>query len=168
MITRALLLCVAVLFAAPTQPAARREPTTAVQVTGAFFALSVRDLDASAHWYSDVLDLHVVMRTPKTDKAAVVVLEGGGLIVELIRHDDAVSLAAAARGITDPILVHGIVKAGLVVRDFDALLARLRARQARIAFGPYPARPDQRANVIVEDNAGNLIQFFGDRPEAHP
>jgi hypothetical protein len=115
-----------------------------------------------------VLDLHVVMRTPKTDKAAVVVLEGGGLIVELIRHDDAVPLAAAARGITDPILVHGIVKAGLVVRDFDALLARLRARQARIAFGPYPARPDQRANAIVEDNAGNLIQFFGDRPEAHP
>jgi hypothetical protein len=37
----------------------------------------------------------------------------------------------------------------------------LEARDVEIAFGPYPARADQRANVIVKDNAGNLIQFFG-------
>ena len=30
-----------------------------------------------------------------------------------------------------------------------------------IAFGPFPARPNQRANMIVKDNAGNLIQIFG-------
>jgi hypothetical protein len=62
-----------------------------------------------SRWYSEKLGLKVVMRVPKTDKAAVTVLEGGGLIVELIQHDDALPLN----------------------------------------------------NVIIKDNAGNLIQVFG-------
>jgi hypothetical protein len=28
-------------------------------------------------------------------------------------------------------------------------------------MGPFPKSATQRANVIVRDNAGNLIQFFG-------
>ena len=45
--------------------------------------------------------------------------------------------------------------------DFDKTLAILKARNVPIAFGPFPARPNQRANVIIRDNAGNLMQFFG-------
>ena len=56
---------------------------------------------------------------------------------------------------------HGIFKAGVIVEDFDRMLAALKARQLEIAYGPYPARANQRANVIVRDNAGNLLQFFG-------
>jgi len=122
---------------------------------GAFFALSVADLKASAQWYSDKLGLNVIMQTPKQDKAAVTILEGGGLIVELIQHDD------AARSGKDSPLVHGIFKAGLIVDDFDRTVTALKARNVEIAFGPFPKRADQRANVIVKDNAGNLIQFFG-------
>ena len=40
-------------------------------------------------------------------------------------------------------------------------MAPRQARGAEIAFGPFPARDGQRANLIVRDNAGNLIQFFG-------
>jgi hypothetical protein len=29
-------------------------------------------------------------------------------------------------------------------------------------LGPFPPRKDQRANALIQDNAGNLIQFFGD------
>jgi hypothetical protein len=36
----------------------------------------------------------------------------------------------------------------------------LRARRAEIVIGSFPARNRQRADVIVKDNAGNLIQFF--------
>jgi hypothetical protein len=57
--------------------------------------------------------------------------------------------------------VHGYFKAGIVVDDYDTTLEALRARGVEIAMGPFPARPGQRANVIVRDNAGNLIQFFG-------
>ena len=53
---------------------------------GAFFALSVADLEASTRWYRDTLGLTVVMTMPRRDGMAVAALEGGGLLVELIEH----------------------------------------------------------------------------------
>lgn len=50
---------------------------------------------------------------------------------------------------------------GVIVSDFEKTLSTLKERGADIAFGPFPARPGQRANVIVRDNAGNLIQGKG-------
>jgi catechol 2,3-dioxygenase-like lactoylglutathione lyase family enzyme len=121
------------------------------KATGAFFALSVADIRASAKWYSEKLGLKVVMEVPKTAGSAVIVLEGGGLIVELIQNDDALPMSKA----------HGLFKAGVLVEDFERTVAMLRARAVEIAYGPYPARENQRANVIIRDNSGNLIQFFG-------
>ena len=132
-----------------------------IAATGAFFALSVADILASAKWYSETLGLAVVKEEPKHEGATVIVLEGRGLIVELIQHDAAVPLGTAAPGVKSSMLVHGIVKAGIIVADLDETLAALRRKNVQIAFGPYPARADQRANVIIRDNAGNLIQLFG-------
>lgn len=101
------------------------------------------------------------MQPPKTGPATVIVLEGGGLIVELIQHDDALPLSEAAPTINNGTLIHGIFKAGVIVEDFDATVAILRERNVTIAVGPFPATADQRANVIIRDNEGNLIQFFG-------
>jgi catechol 2,3-dioxygenase-like lactoylglutathione lyase family enzyme len=123
--------------------------------TGAFFALSVADLAASERWYGAKLGLRPILRLPKSGKTAVVVLAGEGLIVELIQHDDATPLGK------DPVLALGITKAGVIVDDYDRTLARLVAKNVEIAYGPWPARPGQRANVIVRDNSGNLIQLFG-------
>jgi catechol 2,3-dioxygenase-like lactoylglutathione lyase family enzyme len=128
---------------------------------GTFFALSVGDITASSNWYSEKLGLKAVLNLPKRDKAAVVVLEGGGLIVELIQHDDALPLSKAAPAINDHMFIHGIVKVGIIVDDLDKTLAALKEKNVTIAFGPYPQRADQRANFIIRDNAGNLIQFFG-------
>ena len=130
-----------------------------VTASGAFFGLSVADVQASSRWYSEKLGLHVVMQLPKRDKVAVVVLEGGGLMVELIQNDDAVPLRQVAA--KDNTLVHGIFKAGAVIADFDRTVATLRERGVEVAYGPYPAKADQRANIIIRDNAGNLIQLFG-------
>ena len=128
---------------------------------GAFFALSVADIQASAKWYSEKLGLKVVMEVPKKDKVAVTVLEGRGLIVELIQHDEALPLSKAAPAVTGDLFVHGVFKAGVIVEDFERTVATLRARNVEIAYGPFPARERQRANVIIKDNSGNLIQFFG-------
>jgi len=78
------------------------------------------------------------------------------LIVELIQHDK-----AAEPTVSDPVLLHGIIKAGVIVDNWDRTLALLRARRVPIAFGPFPAGRGQRANLIIRDNSGNLIQFFG-------
>jgi catechol 2,3-dioxygenase-like lactoylglutathione lyase family enzyme len=142
--------------APPTQ-----QPTPAFSAKGAFFALSVADLDATAKWYAEKFGMTVVMRPPKQDKSAVAVLEGGGLTVELLQRDDAVPLTKAAPSATANYQVHGFFKAGVIVDDFDKTLATLRQRGVSVAMGPFPASDTQRANVIVRDNAGNLIQFFG-------
>jgi catechol 2,3-dioxygenase-like lactoylglutathione lyase family enzyme len=148
-------LAVATAFAQPAT-----DPTPAATAFGAFFALTVPDIDASARWYSEKLGLAVTMRDTGPDKTRVVVLEGGGLIVELIQRPDAGrEKSPAAKG--DDLPARGFFKGGAIVTDFDRTLATLRARGVEIAFGPYPAKADQRANVIIRDNAGNLIQFFG-------
>jgi hypothetical protein len=58
-------------------------------------------------------------------------------------------------------LLNHAMSAGVIVDDFDKTLAMLKARNVEIAMGPFPAKGNQRANIIVKDNAGNLIQFFG-------
>ena len=129
--------------------------------SGAFFAVSVPDLRASVAWYSETLGLRTVMSTSGPNDGTVAVLEGNGLIVELVHLPSALPLARAAPAVRDKEYVHGFFKAGVIVDDFDALVARLKAGGVEIAYGPFPPRPGQRANVIIRDNAGNLIQFFG-------
>jgi catechol 2,3-dioxygenase-like lactoylglutathione lyase family enzyme len=154
---------VLVILACATTPASAQQTSAGPPfvTAGAFWALSVPDLDAGIRWYSETLGLSVVMRPPPEDKARVAVLEGNGLIVELLQLADALPLSRAAPGVAADYLVHGYFKAGIVVEDFDATLTALRERGVEIAMGPYPARAGQRANVIVRDHAGNLIQFFG-------
>ena len=138
---------------ANTEPLGSSHPPFA-GVKGAFFALSVADIESSSKWYEEKLGLAVDMRT-KSGKTSVMVLSGNGLTVELLRHDEATDLGK------DALLVHGILKAGLVVENLDKTLEELKARNVQIAYGPYPARNGAMANFIIKDNAGNLIQFFG-------
>jgi catechol 2,3-dioxygenase-like lactoylglutathione lyase family enzyme len=150
------LLCFAPLsMAAQTTPVA-----PAFATTGAFLALSVPDLEASAAWYAEKLGLQVIMDPPAHDGIRVKVLEGGGLIVELLHNPAAVPLRTAAPSISHTTQVHGLFKAGFMVTDYDRTLATLRERGVEIAMGPFPARDGQRANVIIRDNAGNLLQLF--------
>lgn len=124
---------------------------------GGFVALSVPDLEASAKWYEAKLGLHRVMEVPRSGTlAGVIALEGDGLLVELIQLDD-----ARPAGVERSELRHGIAKAGILVRDFDATIAVLRARGITFVSGPYPARPGMRANASFRDNNGNYLQVLG-------
>lgn len=148
------------LFALPTRGRAQTsEPPFTTQ--GAFLALSVPDVAASARWYQEKLGLRVILEPPRSPEASVIVLEGGGLIVELLQHNAARSLTAIAPDVRENYRVHGIFKAGLIVDDFDRTVAALQARGVTIAMGPFPKSATQRANVIIRDNGGNMIQFFG-------
>ena len=148
-----LTLCLAVALATP--PQAKPHSLAFKAVTGAFFALSVPNLAESVQWYSDKLGLAVVFQT-SSGGTEVTVMEGGGLTVELIRDP------AAQPGPARPELLHGVYKAGFLVKHFDTTVEELRARGVTIAFGPFTATDQQRANVLIRDNAGNLIQIFGE------
>ena len=156
-----LLAASSVLNAQTAPPQASPKVAPAMSTSGAFFALSVPDLEASSKWYAEKLGLKTVMHVPHAGKVAVTVLEGGGLIVELIQNDDAVTLATAAPSVKSTYLVHGIFKSGIIVDRYEETLATLRARGVEFALGPFPARDGQRANVIIRDNSGNMIQIFG-------
>jgi catechol 2,3-dioxygenase-like lactoylglutathione lyase family enzyme len=141
------------LLAALASPSlAKEKPQPFKLLTGAFFAVSVPNLTESVQWYSENLGLTVSLET-SGGGVDVRVLEGGGLIVELIRDPTAQPPGAARQG---------IFKAGFIVKDFDRTVDELRVRNVSIAFGPFPASNTQRANLIVRDNAGNLIQIFGE------
>jgi catechol 2,3-dioxygenase-like lactoylglutathione lyase family enzyme len=151
-----LLLCVPALsFAQPSVPFASSR--------GSFMALSVADLDASATWYVDTFALRIVKqhsRSPAGDSEATI-LEGRGLIVELIRHDAAKPLRQAAPSASRVYEIHGIFKTGLIVDDLDATLAELRRRSVDIAFATFKDEALGYRTFAVRDNAGNFIQFFG-------
>ena len=160
---RSLLLSAVLVagFYGVTEAQAVSPPTPAFNAGGAFFALSVSDLDASVRWYSEKLGLRVVMQAPKHERTSVVALEGGGLIVELLQNDDAKPLKTLMPSMASDILIHGPFKVGLIVENFDSVVATLRERGIPIAFGPFPASQNQRANLIIRDNSGNLIQLLG-------
>jgi len=134
--------------------------SSALTGSGSFLALSVADLEASVRWYSEKLGLRVVMRPPKAGPYAVAVLEGPGLVVELLQLDQARPFAGSGPGGQGRELVHGLFKAGALVEGLDRSVAILRARGVEIVAGPFPARDGQRANLIFRDNAGNLIQLL--------
>ena len=146
---------------ASAQGAPKPLDSARLSASGSFFALSVPDLEESVRWYSEKLGLEVVLRPPRANQATVAVLEGNGLIVELIQHDDGRAPRGAAPGVLNQLLVHGFFKAGVIVENLDEVLAMLRSRNVPLAFGPFPAGNGQRANFAIRDNAGNLIQFIG-------
>jgi catechol 2,3-dioxygenase-like lactoylglutathione lyase family enzyme len=148
---------IAILLLATSSALAAQAPMSntppALAVRGAILTFSVPDLDASAKWYTETLGLRIVHMYPrnKAVHARAALFQGGGLVVELVQEDDAVDLGPQPR--------RGLAKAGLVVGNFDTMVATLRARGVEFA-SVYPRRVDQPANVTIRDNAGNLIALY--------
>ncbi len=153
------LLCMAQTKTSNKSRVAMRPP---VKVSGGFIALSVPDLEASAHWYEETLGLKVVKHAVSADKQrAVTILQAEGLIVELIWFADAAPLSKIAPQLQGPHQLYGILKAGIVVDDLDAMLRALKAKQVTMAFEPFFDDSTQCRTFAVRDNNGNIIQFFG-------
>ena len=148
---------------AQAQGAGQSPGAPVLEAKGAFFALSVANMDSSVRWYREKLGLTVAMQVPRSDpaRAAMTLLQGGGLTVELVQQDESVPLRNFLPEPKGSLFVHGIFKVGVTVDDFDAAMARLRARGVDIAIGPFPKSATQPANAIIRDNAGNYIQIFG-------
>jgi catechol 2,3-dioxygenase-like lactoylglutathione lyase family enzyme len=120
---------VLMLLALAPAAAVAQKPAPVLKTAGAFLGLSVPDLEASSRWYTEKLGLNVVLDPPAQQGVKVKVLEGGGLIVELLHNAAAVPLRTAAPAITHNTLVHGIFKAGVIVDNYEQTLAALRARR---------------------------------------
>jgi len=125
----------------------------------AFFALSVPDLAASVMWYTETLDL-TASRLPGTKEAQVALLQGKGLIVELVQHEAAAGLEERLPEVKGRYLVHGLFKAGFFVEDLDATVKRLSARGAAFKGGAFTDEVLKARSILLLDNNGNVIQLF--------
>ena len=132
-------------------------------VNGGFVALTVPDLDTAAAWYTEKLGLEIVknhaMRAD--NKAAVTVLRGKGIAVELIWLADAAPLSTVAPQLKGPQDIYGILKAGFFVDDLDAALKELKARNVTMAFEMFYDKALDCRMFAIRDNNGNILQFFG-------
>ena len=127
---------------------------------GSYFALSVKNLDATAAWYKQKLGFHEVKQGASPDgKSRAIILDRDGIIVELIHHKLAVSGAALKKGYK-PYLVYGVFKVGFIVDDVDHTLQRLKANGVPVYNGPFNDDALHMRSFLIRDNEGNIIQFF--------
>jgi catechol 2,3-dioxygenase-like lactoylglutathione lyase family enzyme len=135
------------------------QPTT---VDGAFFALSVANVDEVSRWYQENLGLRVISKGEAPNKIArFAILEGNGVLIEIIQHSKAQTRKSAAPTVTDAVQIHGIFKLGLLVGDIDAVYTGLKKRQVAVAYDLMRAKDVPMRSFAVRDPEGNLVQFFG-------
>ncbi len=153
------LLCLSLIAASAVAQQSGPPPAFA-EPAGSFFALSVRDLNASSAWYQQMLGFREVHQSASPDgKSRAILLERDGAILELIHHQQAVS-GNALRKDYKSYLVHGIFKVGFIVQDADHTMQRLKANGVPIANGPFTDDALHMRSFIIRDNEGNYIQFF--------
>jgi len=124
-----------------------------------FFAVSVADLDASVKWYSETLEL-TARRLPGTETVKVALLEGDGLVVELIEDAQAFALRTRLPEVEKRHLVHGLFKVGYFVPDLETTVARLKERGAAFRGGIVTDTLLSARSILLLDNSGNIIQLF--------
>ena len=147
--------------AAQGQPLASDVPAFTAQ--GAFVAIVVTDLDASARWYESNLGHHLVKHGKSSRvPAETVVLGGHNLFVELIHHD-----GKSLPRVDNEASVPRLIKAGVIVaqKDFAMLAAYLQKRG--VEAGIFEDKEMGVRSFLVTDNDGNLIQFFTQTSDLH-
>jgi catechol 2,3-dioxygenase-like lactoylglutathione lyase family enzyme len=146
----------------PTRSRPPAPQPLAGKTLGAFFALSVADVDAMSAWYRDKLGFRIASHGEAPNKIAkFAILEAEGSILEMIQRSDAKPLAKAVPGAKGAYEVHGIFKAGFHVADLDAVHKRVKERGIPVAYDLMPAKDVDLRSFTIRDPEGNLIQFFG-------
>jgi catechol 2,3-dioxygenase-like lactoylglutathione lyase family enzyme len=154
----ALLLAVTLSTPAPTG-----SPTPPkARTTGAFFALSVANVETVSQWYRDFLKLKVAKSGEAPNGIAkFALLEGEGVLVELIQHREAKDRSAVAPSATEAYQIHGIFKVGMIVEGLEGIYSRAKEQHIPIAYDMMPAKDIPLRSFSVRDPEGNLVQLFG-------
>ena len=129
-------------------------------ITGAIHHVSliVRDLEATRHFYSEVLGLPEVPR-PASFKFGGAWFRAGAAELHVITHDDAAQAPGDAPVHTAP--DRDATRARhfcFQITDVDRLLATLRAHNIPIIIGPRP-RGDGAVQTYISDPDGHLVEL---------
>ena len=146
-----------------TKPADADAPHAIIgQTSGAFFALSVADVNAVSRWYQEKLGFRVLSQGEAPNKIAkFAILEGDGTLIELIQHREAKPRSVIAPEAKSAHQVHGIFKVGMVVKNIDGVYQEIKKRGVPVEYDLMPAKDVAMRSFSVRDTEGNMIQFFG-------
>lgn len=142
--------------AGPSAPAAAQLPIVP-DAGPQFFAISVRDVDASARFYRKVFGLATKKELKPGDGGyRVLILGSDRLVVELGHGRD-------FRIGEDPLrrhLVAGVFKVGFYVTDLSLALRALAEHGISPVVGPFVEKDLGIRSAVIHDNEGNAIQLF--------
>jgi catechol 2,3-dioxygenase-like lactoylglutathione lyase family enzyme len=161
-----MILALVACAASPAPVATARSTTAGARPY--WVGITVPDAEASARWYQDKLHFTVTKRMDlPAYKLRIVFLDLNGFTLELIEFQDLVSIEAVRQQI--PALVdldklQGIRKIGFLVPDVDRLAAELERSGVTLRMKPTSGQPPELRFFLVDDNAGNVLQFFSDTP----
>lgn len=132
-------------------------------------SLRVPDYAASMDWYRTVLGLPVLVEwtEPQWEGMRFAHLQLGAAKLEIIGggHPSARPTAATVAEHMHP---EGVIHLCLTVPDLHPAIARLRAHGVELMAGPLFVEPLDITLVIVQDNAGNVLEISqrGHLPDA--
>jgi hypothetical protein len=130
------------------------------QLSRAFYAVTVANLEESVQWYETHLGAEPVARS--LGRAEIVMVANDYLMVELIHFADHAKGDTALVGSRAP----GLKKAGawLSPTVFDATLRRLQQLHAIFIGSVFADTAIQARSFIVKDASGTPVQFFTSSP----
>lgn len=159
--TSVLTICLGAVLSTRAVRAAEPAAPSIGLVGPQFIALSVKELEPMARWYTTTFDLTLLKDLPAPDGAThTQILSSSELLVELSHHRQARSLQEYAGAPTRGFLVHGFFKAGLFVKDLDRAIEGLKARGVTTLGSPQGDPPTGLRWVLFRDPGGNVLQLF--------
>lgn len=124
------------------------------ETNGAFYALSVQDLDTSVAWYTDHLGFTLQSRGENTTRKGAL-LSRPGTVLEIAEFAGAEHRPTGVESHE----VIGIFKLGFTTEHIDDAFAWLSQDGVEVFF-PVVTTPDGKRTFGVKDPDGNIVQFF--------
>ena len=126
-----------------------------------FFAVTVKNADSVANWYTAAFQLKSIKEINDTAMGVVVKIIGNdNMVIEILQMKD--SRPSKDWGLKSNFEMHGFVKVGFYARSLDEVQKHLSQKNIRILYGPFNDQSTRTKNLIISDCEGNLVQFFED------
>ena len=143
-------------------PVAPKSPTAGAKPYWA--GIVVPNADESAKWYQENLQFKLERKMDLPEhKLKIVFLELNGFNLELVELQGSLSFAMVQKqvpALKDRDHLQGFAKLGFLIENIDALASDLKRRGVKLRMEPTDDPPFGTRFLLVEDNAGNLLQFF--------
>jgi len=129
------------------------------ETSGAFHAISVRDIDQSIAWYTEHLGFTVATRGGNDQRQAALLVRPGA-VLEIGQFAGAVPRNNLKAGLESH-EIFGVFKLGFTTANLDATYKALDEAGVEMFF-PIVEASDGNKTFGMKDSEGNIIQFLGE------